>query len=170
MSQGPQVLDMEYREPDQLEHGPRGPIFSSFSASTLSTIAASITLAWSCSKRWILLHEVMSLVIMVCVTLILKTFKCVHLVLFVSNACLDIILIHLTMSGGMTGCPSKLVPIGFELPLGGFMKSHRLLPSYLPFFTLHWSGHWVGQLFKGCPLPCGKKGLKARRVKATSKR
>jgi hypothetical protein len=30
MSRGPQVLDMEYREPDRLEHGPGGPIFSSF--------------------------------------------------------------------------------------------------------------------------------------------
>jgi hypothetical protein len=38
----------------------------------------------------------------------------------------------------MTGCPSKLVPIGFELPLGGFLKIHRPLrhtyhfPSYFP--------------------------------------
>jgi hypothetical protein len=32
MSRGPQVLEMEYREPDRLEHGPGGPIFSSFSA------------------------------------------------------------------------------------------------------------------------------------------
>jgi hypothetical protein len=30
MSRGPQVLDMEYQELDQLEHGPGGPIFSSF--------------------------------------------------------------------------------------------------------------------------------------------
>jgi hypothetical protein len=30
MSRGPQVLDMEYREPDRLEHGPGGPIFSPF--------------------------------------------------------------------------------------------------------------------------------------------
>jgi hypothetical protein len=29
MSRGPQVLDMEYRELDRLEHGPGGPIFSS---------------------------------------------------------------------------------------------------------------------------------------------
>jgi hypothetical protein len=57
---------------------------------------------------------------MVCVTLILETFEYVHLIPFVSNGCLDLILVHLTMSGGMTRCPSKLVSIGFELPLGDF--------------------------------------------------
>ena len=73
---------------------------------------------------------------MVCVTQILKTFEYVHSVLFVSNGFLDLMPIHLTISGGMTGCPSKLVPIGFELPLGGFMKIHRPLPSYLPLSIL----------------------------------
>ena len=29
MYRGPQVLDMEYREPDRLEHGPQGPSFHS---------------------------------------------------------------------------------------------------------------------------------------------
>jgi hypothetical protein len=47
-----------------------------------------------------MLHEVMSLGIMVCVTLILKTFEYVHLIPFVSNGCLNLILIHLTMSRG----------------------------------------------------------------------
>jgi hypothetical protein len=37
---------------------------------------------------------------MVCVTLILKTFEYVHLILFVSNGCLDLMPIHLTISGG----------------------------------------------------------------------
>jgi hypothetical protein len=73
---------------------------------------------------------------MVCVTLILKTFEYVHLIPFVSNECLDLILVHLTMSGGMTRCPSKPVPIGFGLPLGGFLKSHRLLLSYYHLFIL----------------------------------
>jgi hypothetical protein len=50
MYRGPQVLDMEYREPDRLEHGPGGPILSFFSASTLSTATTSITSAWSCNK------------------------------------------------------------------------------------------------------------------------
>jgi hypothetical protein len=36
---------------------------------------------------------------MLCVTLVLKTFEYVSSS-FVSNECLDIILIHLTMSGG----------------------------------------------------------------------
>jgi hypothetical protein len=30
MSRGPQVLDMEYREQDSLEHGPGGPILFFF--------------------------------------------------------------------------------------------------------------------------------------------
>jgi hypothetical protein len=36
----------------------------------------------------------------------------------------------------MTECPSKLVPIGFELPLGGFLKIHRPFPSYIPLSIL----------------------------------
>jgi hypothetical protein len=42
---------------------------------------------------------------MVCVTLILKTFEYVHLITFVSNGYLDIILVHLTMSGGNDRMP-----------------------------------------------------------------
>jgi hypothetical protein len=79
-----------------------GPSFLSFSASTLSaaTTIASITFGLVLYQRWFLLHEVMSSGIMVCVTLILKTFEYVHLIPFVSNRCLDLILVHLTMSGG----------------------------------------------------------------------
>jgi hypothetical protein len=43
MSRGPQVLDMEYREPDRLEHGPGGPILFFFNTSTLSATTTSIT-------------------------------------------------------------------------------------------------------------------------------
>jgi hypothetical protein len=35
MSRGPQFLDMEYQEPDQLENGSGETIFSLFRASTL---------------------------------------------------------------------------------------------------------------------------------------
>jgi hypothetical protein len=70
-----------------------GPSFLPFNASTLSAAAASITLGLVLYQRWFLLNEVM-----VCVTLILKTFEYVHLIPFVSNNCLDLILIHLTMS------------------------------------------------------------------------
>ena len=42
---------------------------------------------------------------MVCVTLILKTFEYVHLIPFVSNKRLDLILILLTMSGGNDKIP-----------------------------------------------------------------
>jgi hypothetical protein len=97
---------MEYREPDRLERGPGGPIFSPFQRLHLSSAAAaSITLGLVLHQRWFLLHEVMSPGIMVCVTLILKTFEYVHLIPFVSNKCLDLILVHLTMSGGNDSMP-----------------------------------------------------------------
>jgi hypothetical protein len=99
-----------------------GPSFLIFSASTLSAATTSITISLFLHHRWFLLHEVMSMVIMVYVTLILKTFEYVHLIPFVSNKCLDLVLAHLTMSGGMTGCPSNHVSVGFGLPLGGFFK------------------------------------------------
>ena len=150
MSRGPQFLDMEYREPDQLEHVPGGPIFSSFQCLHIVNSSNIHHLSLVLYQRWFLLHEVMSLHIMVCVTLILKTFEYVNLIPFVSNGCLDLILVHLTMSGGMAGCPSKLVLIGFELPLGRFMKIHHPFPSYLPLFILfpacpsHYTGLGIG--------------------------
>jgi hypothetical protein len=66
---------------------------------------------------------------MVCVTLIFKTFQYVHLIPFVSNKCLDLILAHLTMSGERQDALVSLCPIGFGLPLGGFLKSHCPLLS-----------------------------------------
>jgi hypothetical protein len=110
-----------------------GPSFLPFNASTFSAATTSITFGLVLYQRWFLLHEVMSPGIMVCVTLILKTFEYVNLIPFVSNKHLDLILVHLTM---MTGCSSKPVPIGFELPLGGFLKSHCPLPSYYHFSIL----------------------------------
>jgi hypothetical protein len=77
----------------------------------------------------------------------------------------------------MTGCPGKLVPIGFELPLGGFMKGHLPFPPYLSLFIFSLSSiPYIGssirfsKLAKGCTLPCGKRGLKAQRVKVAGKR
>jgi hypothetical protein len=114
-----------------------GPSFLPFSTSTLSTAATtSITFGLVLHQRWFLLHEVMSPGIMVCVTLILKIFEYVHLIpLFLTGAWI------LCLSTGpclerMTGCPSKLVSIGFELPLGRFLKSHRLFPSHVPLSIL----------------------------------
>jgi hypothetical protein len=80
VSQGPQVLDMEYREPYRLEPGPRGPIFllqllHPVSGSNIHPIGLVL------QQQWVLLHEVMSPGIMVCVTLILKTFEYVHLII-----------------------------------------------------------------------------------------
>jgi hypothetical protein len=90
---------MEYREPNQLEHGPGGPIVSSFQHLHFFSSNNIHHLGLVLYQRWFFLHEVMSLGIMVCVTVILKTFEYVHLVLFVYNRCLDLILVHLTMFG-----------------------------------------------------------------------
>jgi hypothetical protein len=96
--------------------------------------------------RCFLLHEVMSLGIMVCVTLILKTFEYVHLILLFLTGAWILCLSTRPCLGGMIGCPSKLVSIGFELPLGGFLKSNRPFSSYIPFsilFPAHPS-HYTG--------------------------
>ena len=89
VSQGPQVLDMEYREPYRLEPGPRGPIFllqllHPVSGSNIHPIGLVL------QQQWVFLHEVMSPGIMVCVTLILKIFEYVHLILFASGRMLGL--------------------------------------------------------------------------------
>ena len=82
-----------------------GPSFLPFNASTLPAAAASITIGLVLYQRWSLLHEVMSPGIMVCVTLMFKTFEYVHLIPFVSNKCLDLTLARLTMSWGIDRMP-----------------------------------------------------------------
>jgi hypothetical protein len=111
---------------------------------------------------------------MVCVTLILETFEYVHLILFTSNVCLDLMSFHLSTPGGMTGCPSKLVPIRFEFPLGGFMKGHCSFPPYLPLFIFfplihptHWFWHWVCQASKGLYLTLWEEGAKGPEGKSS---
>jgi hypothetical protein len=96
---------MEYREPDRLEHGPGGPILFILQHLHFVSINNIHHLGLVLQQRWILLHEVMSLGIMVCVTLILKTFEYVHLILFASNVCLDLMLFHLTTLGGNDRVP-----------------------------------------------------------------
>jgi hypothetical protein len=114
-----------------------GPSFLPFSISTLSaTTSTSITFGLVLHQRWFLLHEVMSLGIIVCVTLILKTFEYVHLIpLFLTGAWIVCFSTGPCL-GTMTGCPSKLVSIGFEFSLGGFYKSHRSFPSHIPLSIL----------------------------------
>jgi hypothetical protein len=107
-----------------------GPPFISSSIFILSA-TTSITIDLVLCQRWFLLREVISPGIMVCVTLIIKTLKYVHLIPFISNNFLDLTLAHLTMSGGLTGCPSKPVSVGFGLPLGGIFEK----PSSAPFTT-----------------------------------
>jgi hypothetical protein len=149
-----------------------GPPFLHFSASILSVAAASITIGLVLCQRWLLLHEVMSPGTMVCVTLIIKTFEYVHLFPFISNKCLDLTLAHLTMSGGLTRCPSKPVPVGFGLPLRGASEKPSSAPIITPLFHLGscpsipytCPGNGLTYL-QDCTLPHGKKGLKAQKVK-----
>jgi hypothetical protein len=82
MSRGPQVLDMEYWEPYCLEPGLGGPIFLLQRLHPVSSNIYPISLVLQ--QQWVLLHEVMSLGIMVCVTLILKKFEYVQLIIFTS--------------------------------------------------------------------------------------
>jgi hypothetical protein len=56
------------------------------------------------------------------------------------------------------------------------VKGNRSFPPYLPlsiFIPLIspylYSGIGIGHTRKGCTLPCGKKGLKAQRVKVAGK-
>jgi hypothetical protein len=100
-----------------------------------------------------------------------------HLTPFGSDNYLDLTLTHLTIVGGLTGCPSKLVPIGFGLPPGGFLKSHRPLPSYHHFYILspthlpHSPSPGIRMIcLWGYTLSHGKKGLKPQKVKAVGKR
>jgi len=123
-----------------------GPSLFSFIRLVLSTTTTSITFDLVLHHRWFLLHEVMSSCIMVCVTLILKTIKYVHLIpLFLTS---DWILCLFTWPclGGMKRCPRKLMSIGFEFPLGGFLKRRRLFSSHIPLsilFPTHPS-HYLG--------------------------
>jgi hypothetical protein len=144
-----------------------GPPFLSSSIFILSTTTTSITIGLVLCQRRFLLHEVISPGIMVCVTLIIKTIECMHLIPFISNNCLDLTLAHLTMFGGLTGCPSKPVSVGFGLPLGGISEKPSSAPIIVPLFHLvsrspipfHLSRHWV-DLFSGLHLISWEEGAK----------
>jgi hypothetical protein len=53
------------------------------------------------------------------------------------------------------------------------MKGHRpFVTTFHPYSShvpLPLFGHWVRHTRKGCTLPCGKKGLKAQRVRVAGK-
>ena len=78
-----------------------GPPFLSSNIFVLSAAVASIMIGLVLCQRRFLLHEVISLGTMACVTLIIKTIDCMHLIPFLSNNCLDLTLAHLTMFGGI---------------------------------------------------------------------
>jgi hypothetical protein len=79
--------------------------------------------------------------------------------------------------GGMTGCPRKLFLLGYELPLGGFIKGHHPFPPYLSLFiifalihTLHSFGHWAFQDSKGLYLSLWEEGDKGLEGKSSWKK
>jgi hypothetical protein len=82
-----------------------GPPFLTSSIFILSVVATSIIIGLVLYQRWFFPHEVISLGIMVCVTLIIKTLEYVPLIPFISNDFLDITLAHLTMFGGIDRVP-----------------------------------------------------------------
>jgi hypothetical protein len=71
---------------------------------------------------------------MVCVTLILKTFEYVHLISFISNKCLDLILVHLTISGGNDRMPSQARACRFWFTTGGISEKSSSTSFILPLF------------------------------------
>ena len=163
MSRGPHVLDMEYREPYWLELGPRGPIFSSTppiyqqqqhpSHRPGSEVAMGLA-PWGSPS------------IMVCVTLILKTFEYVRWILF----CFMMFawkLWSLTCPylGRMTRCSSKLVPLGMSLHWVGLWKViihsfHTYHFSSLSLSSIPYIGSGIGfaKLVRVVPCLVGRKG------------
>ena len=82
-----------------------GPPFLSSSIHIMLATTTSTTIGLVLCQRGFLLHEVISSGIMVCVTLIIKTIECMHMIPFISNNCLDLTLAHLTMFGGIDRVP-----------------------------------------------------------------
>ena len=103
--QGPQVLDMKYREPDRLEHGPGGPIFSPFQRLhlvnsnnihhlRLGPVSEMVLAPWGNESGYHGMCHSDPQNLWICASSS-----------FVSNECLDLILIHLTMFGGNDRMP-----------------------------------------------------------------
>ena len=121
MSRGPQVLDMECREPDDLSMVPEGPSFLQCSPHITSSSIhhTGLVLKW----QWVLLHEVISLGIMVCIAPIFKTFK--HVALNLSgfhNVCLTLCSLPCPNLGGSHGALVNWFPFR----IGCYPLSHSL--------------------------------------------
>jgi hypothetical protein len=86
-----------------------GPCFSSSISFILSAVATtSITIGLVLYQTSFLLHEVIGPGIMVSwyvSLLIIKTFKYMHLIHFISDNCLDLTLSHLTIPGEIDRVP-----------------------------------------------------------------
>jgi hypothetical protein len=90
-----------------------GPPFLSYNIHILSAATTSTTIGLVLCQKGFFLHQVISLGIMVCVTLIIKTIERMHLIPFISNNFLDLTLAHLTMFWGLIRCLSKPMSVGF---------------------------------------------------------
>ena len=175
MYRGPQVLDMEYREQDWPKHGPGGPILfffhqlclvssSSIHHHRLGLVSEEVLAPWGNWSRYHGMCHFWSLKPLNICTWVLLSLTTAWILHLPTWPCL----------GELTECPSKPVLIGFGLPLGGFLKSHRPLPSYYHSYILfpahlsHFACPSIGlTYFQDYTLPCGKKGLKAHMVKAS---
>jgi hypothetical protein len=101
---------MECREPDDLSMTPEGPSFLQCSPhiTNNSIHHIGLVLKW----QWVLLHEVMSPGIMVCITPIFKSLE--HVALSLSSfhdVFLDFMLFASFKPGRVTQCPSKLISL-----------------------------------------------------------
>jgi hypothetical protein len=157
-SRGPQVLDTEYQEPNDLSMAPEGPSFLHFIPHITSSNIHHIGLV----LKWqqVLLHEVISLGIMVCIASIFKTFKRVALNLSgFHNVCLNLCSFPCSNLGGSHGALVSWLPfrIGCYL-VDPYLPFSIFIPSIYPHF---WA---LGKapLGKSFILPHGKKGLKAK--------
>jgi hypothetical protein len=109
----------------------RAPLFFKYSPHIASSSVHLTSLVLK--RKWVLLHEVMSLSIMVCITLIFEALEHVLNPYSFHDVCLEIMLFALFKPGRVTQCPSKLISLSDGLLLGGSLKSHRLtFPPYLP--------------------------------------
>ena len=100
------VLDMEYREQEWLEHGPRGPIFLLLSRlCPVSSTSLHHYRPGLASEKALAPWGNRSEVSWYVSCLIIITFGYMHQIPFISDNCLDLTLTHLTIVGGINGVP-----------------------------------------------------------------
>ena len=167
MSRGPQVLDMEYREQDWPERGPGGPVFlllrqicpvsSNNFHHHLLGLASEKTLApWG---NWSKVSWYVSCLVVI-------TFLYMHQVPYISDNCLDLTLVHLTIVGGINRMPQQADIHGFWLATkGGFAEpssAPTILSLYIlsPIHTSHSPSPGIRMTFEGLHFVLWEEGAK----------